>query len=155
MSDFDISFGSNQFKVIVSLGNTLVHLLSGDINNDFFRKISIILSKNGLFIFQILNYQKILTARTTELPLIENDKITFMRHYDHETHKPLLVFKTSLRVKETSEIINNLIDLYPLRKTELMNMSSRHLFRSIRFCGGFDGRVFSREDDLLIGLWEK
>lgn len=155
MNDLDISFGPNQFRVILCLGNTLVHLLSIGIINDFFRKISTILSEDGLFIFQILNYEKILTTKTTELPLIENEKITFKRHYDHETHKPLLVFSTSLRVKETSEIINNSIDLYPLKHTELMNMSSRHLFRSIRFCGGFDGKAFRKEDDLLIGLWKK
>ena len=155
MNDIDGVFTKNQFRIVVCLGNTLVHLLSTDIINDIFQKASNVLSDGGLFIFQILNYEKILAQKTIELPLIDNNKITFERRYDHETHKPLLVFSTSLTVKTSSETINNSITLYPLQQKELMKMPSNHLFRSIRFLGGFDRRVFSKEDDLLIGVWQK
>jgi len=139
----------------VCLGNTLVHLLSTDGINDFLRKVARVLDDGGLFIFQILNYKKILTRKTSELPLIDNDKITFERRYDHDMHKPLLAFKTSLTVKSTSETINNSINLYPLQQVELVKMPNRHLFRSIRFLEWFDGRIFSEEDDLLIGVLQK
>jgi hypothetical protein len=123
--------------------------------DNFLGKVAVILSDGGKFIFQILNYQKILSRRTAELPLIDNKKITFERRYDHDIHKPLLAFNTRLTVKETSEIIDNSIDLYPLNREELEDMSSKILFRSVQFLGGFDGRAFSEEDDLLIGVWEK
>lgn len=155
MNDLDSIFSPGQFRIIACLGNTLVHLLSIDAINDFFRKVSTVLSDDGLFVFQILNYEKLLARKTAELPLIDNNKITFERRYDHETYKPLLAFNTSLRVKATSETINNSIPLFPIRQTELVKMSSRHLFRSIRFLGGFDGKIFSAEDDLLIGVWQK
>lgn len=155
MNDINSMFAKNQFRIVVCLGNTLVHLLSTDIIDAFFQKISNVLSYGGLFIFQILNYEKILAQKTIELPLIDNNKITFKRRYNHETHKPLLAFITSLTIKASSEIINNSITLYPLQQEELMKMPSNHLFRSIRFLGGFDGRVFSKEDDLLIGVWQK
>ena len=155
MNDLDIMFVDGQFKIVVCLGNTLVHLISMEALDNFLRKVAVILSDGGTFIFQILNYQKILSKRMVELPLIDNEKITFERRYDHDIHKPLLAFNTRLTVKETSEIIDNSIDLYPLNREELVNMSSKKLFRSVQFLGGFDGRTFSEEDDLLIGVYEK
>jgi glycine/sarcosine N-methyltransferase len=155
MNALDSMFGPSQFRIIVCLGNTLVHLLSTDVMNDFLGKVARVLGDGGLFIFQILNYTKIHTRKTSELPLIDNDKITFERHYDHDMHNPLLAFKTCLTVKSTSETINNSINLYPLQQAEFVKMPNRHLFRSIRFLGGFDGRIFSEEDDLLIGVLQK
>jgi len=155
MNALDSMFRPSEFRIIVCLGNTLVHLLSTDVMNDFLRKVARVLDDGGLFIFQILNYKKILTQKTSELPLIDNDKITFERHYDHNVHTPLLAFKTCLTVKSTSETINNSINLYPLQQVELVKMPNRHLYRSIRFLGGFDGKIFSEEDDLLIGVLQK
>ena len=99
--------------------------------------------------------KKFLVKGQIELPLIDNKKITFERRYDHEMHKPRLAFNTRLTVKATSETIDNSIDLYPLQRGEIMGMSSKQLYRSVQFLGGFDGSVFSEEDDLLIGVWQK
>ena len=90
-----------------------------------------------------------------ELSLIDNEKITFERRYDHEIHMPLLAFNTRLIIKSISETIDNSIDLYPLQRGEIMGMPSKQLYRSVQFLGGFDGKVFSEEDDLLIGVWQK
>jgi SAM-dependent methyltransferase len=155
MNDLDSMFTAGQFRIVLCLGNTLVHLPSTDAINDFFRKASGILSGGGLFVFQILNYEKILDQRTGELPFIDNEKITFERRYDHEIHKPLLAFNTRLTVKAISETIENSIDLYPLQHREILRMPSKQLYRSVQFLGGFDGRVFSEEGDLLIGVWER
>jgi SAM-dependent methyltransferase len=155
MHGIDSMFNRCQFRIVLCLGNTLVHLPSTDSINDFLLKVADILTDGGLFIFQILNYEKILTQQAAELPAIDNDKVTFERFYDHAIHRPLLVFDTRLTVKATSEVISNSIDLYPLQREELMKMPNRQMFQSIRFLGGFDGRIFSREDDLLIGVWER
>ena len=149
MNDLDSMFTAGQFRIVLCLGNTLVHLPSTDAINDFFRKVAGILADGGLFIFQILNYEKILDQKTGELPLIDNEKITFERRYDHEMHKPRLAFNTRLTVKATSETIDNSIDLYPLQRGEIMGMSSKQLYRSVQFLGGFDGKVFSEEGDLV------
>ena len=155
MNDLDSMFTAGQFRIVLCLGNTLVHLPSSDAINDFFRKITGILAHGGLFVFQILNYEKILDQRTVELPLIDNEKITFERRYDHDIHKPRIAFNTGLTVKATSETIDNSIDLWPLQHKEIMKMPSTQLYRSVQFLGGFDGRVFSEGDDLLIGVWER
>jgi 2-polyprenyl-3-methyl-5-hydroxy-6-metoxy-1,4-benzoquinol methylase len=155
MNDLDSMFTAGQFRIVLCLGNTLVHLQSTDAINDFFRKVAVILADGGLFIFQILNYAKILDQKTGELPLIDNEKIIFERRYDHELRNPLLAFNTRLTVKATSEAIGNSIDLYPLQYGELIRMPSNQLYQSIQFLGGFDGKIFSEEGDLLIGVWEK
>lgn len=154
MNDLDI-FSSDQFQFALCLGNTLVHIISLEMLDNLIGKVAGILSDGGKFIFQILNYEKILTRRAVELPLIDTETITFERRYDHETHRPLLAFNTRLTIKATSEMIDNSIDLYPLQRRELMNISSTQLFRSVKFLGGFDGRTFVEEDDLLIAVWEK
>jgi glycine/sarcosine N-methyltransferase len=154
MNELDI-FSSDQFQFALCLGNTLVHIISLEMLDNFIGKVAGILSDGGKFIFQILNYEKILARRAVELPLIDTETITFERRYDHETHRPLLAFNTRLTIKATSEIIDNSIDLYPLQREELMNISSTQLFRSVQFLGGFDGRTFVEEDDLLIAVWEK
>lgn len=152
MADLSI-FSSVPFNFVLCLGNTIVHLNSLEDVDTFFDQVANTLTDGGKFIFQILNYENILARRTLELPLIDNEKITFERRYDHETHKPHLAFNTRLTVKATSEVIGNSIDLYPLSREELLNIPSMKLFRSIQFFGGFDGRAFSKEDDLLIGVW--
>jgi SAM-dependent methyltransferase len=154
MNDLGV-LSPDQFQFVLCLGNTLVHLVSPEFVDRFFKNIADILSDGGRFIFQILNYTKILTRKTVQLPIIDNEKITFERRYDHEVHKPLLAFNTRLIVKTTSEIIDNSIDLYPLQQTELLDLSSKQLFGSVQFLGGFDGQTFSKEADLLIGIWEK
>ena len=155
MNDLDSMFTAGQFRIVLCLGNTLVHLPSTDAINDFFRKVAGILADGGLFIFQILNYEKILDQMTGELSLIDNEKITFERRYDHKMHKPLLAFNTRLIIKAISATIENSIDLYPLQRGEIMGMPSKQLYRSVQFLGGFDGKVFSEEDDLLIGVLQK
>lgn len=155
MNDVDIMFRPGQFTTVLCLGNTIVHLPSAGAINDLFRKVAGIMADSGRFIFQILNYEKILSQTIVELPLIDNDKITFERRYDHDIHKPLLSFNTRLTVKATSEVIDNSIDLYPVRPRELLEMPSRDLFRSVRLFGAFDGRAFGEENDLFIGEWQK
>lgn len=154
MNDLTI-FSSDQFQFALCLGNTLVHITSMNDIDDFFRRAAGILSRRGKFIFQILNYNKILKRRIVSLPLIDNEKISFERRYDHEIHAPLLAFNTRLTVKATDEVIDNSIDLIPIKREDLLNMSSTKLFASVQFLGGFDGRTFGEEDDLLVGVWEK
>lgn len=149
------AFSSAKLNFALCLGNTIVHLSSLEAVDTFFEQVADILAERGKFIFQILNYKKILARKTLELPLIDNEKISFDRRYAREIHKPSLAFKTHLTVKATLEIIENSIDLYPLSHDELMNMPSMKLFQSIQFFGGFDKKVFSKEDDLLIGVWQK
>jgi glycine/sarcosine N-methyltransferase len=156
MNHVDRMFSPGLFRFALCLGNTLVHLLSSEEMDRFIEKVGMILSGGGSFVFQILNYDKILAHRIEELPIIDNEKITFQRRYEFRSRKGLLTFRTRLAVKATSEIIHNTIRLYPLRLEEARNMLLHHdTFHSHRFLGGFDGKPFGEEDDLLIGVWKK
>jgi SAM-dependent methyltransferase len=155
MANLGALFSHGQFRFALCLGNTLVHLLSSGRIDLFLQSVAAILADDGIFVFQVLNYEKILSRRTADLPLIDNEKVTFERRYDHDIHRPLLAFNTRLFIKEPHQIIDNSIDLYPLRREEIVKMKGAALFRSVRFLGGFDGRPFDPEDDLLIGVWQK
>jgi glycine/sarcosine N-methyltransferase len=152
MERLDVMFSPDEFSFALCLGNTLVHLQSPEAIDSFFRKVANVLSDGGIFIFQILNYEKILARKTINLPVIDNEKIIFERQYDHERHSPHLAFDTRLTIKTISRVIANSIDLYPLQREEIMGLPGPKQFRSCQFLGGFDGKVFSEEDDLLIGI---
>jgi SAM-dependent methyltransferase len=152
MERLDTMFSPGEFRFALCLGNTLVHLQSPEVIDGFFRKVANVLSDGGVFVFQILNYEKILARKTIRLPVIDNEKIIFERQYDHERHRPHLAFDTRLTIKATSRMIANSIDLYPLQREEIIGLPGTKQFRSCQFLGGFDGKAFSEEDDLLIGI---
>lgn len=155
MNEIDRLFSQERFQYIFCIGNTLVHLLSLEDIEEFLRKVSGILIERGSFIFQILNYEKVLSTGTKELPLIENEKIVFERTYGCHNKKDLLAFNTRLFIKATGQVIENSIDLYPLAIGQVEDLLSRSVFRVVRYLGGFDGHAFTAKSDLLIGIIEK
>jgi glycine/sarcosine N-methyltransferase len=155
MEELGSMFSPGQFRFAFCLGNTLVHLDTPEKIDAFLREVANILCEKGTFVFQILNYGKILARGIDTLPLIDNERITFKRGYDHRTHFPRLVFNTRLTIKTASAVIDNSIDLYPITRAGLAGLPGQKLYRSCRFLGGFDKREFRVDDDLLIGVWQK
>jgi glycine/sarcosine N-methyltransferase len=58
-----------RFGAAISLGNTLVHLNSDEALDKGFSSLSQIIENKGLFLFQILNYERIFTKRIRHLPV--------------------------------------------------------------------------------------
>ena len=112
-------FNPSTFDAALSFGNTLVHLTNLQEIAVFCKDVRNVLNAEGVFLLQILNYNHILDHNVTELPLIENDKIRFDRHYKYNAATNLITFKTVLTIKETGARIVNEIPLYPIRKQEL------------------------------------
>lgn len=53
---------------------------------------------------QILNYDYILSDKINELPLIETEKIRFIRKYVITENNPLVRFQTQLEIKKKSKL---------------------------------------------------
>ncbi|MBN2796575.1 MAG: class I SAM-dependent methyltransferase [Clostridia bacterium] len=122
---------------IVSFGNTLVHLDSVFEVEKFFRSVYQVLKTDGLFIVQMINYDRILDQNIDRLPTLDNDNIRFERLYSLK--RDHIQFDTKLVIKAEQLEIENSILLLPLRKDTLHYLLNQIGFKEIAFYGTLSG----------------
>ncbi len=139
LRDAGSRFYADSFTAVVCFGNTLVHLASREEISGFIRKVRGMLKKDGLFLAQILNYDRILDQGLTVLPTLEDDKIRFERTYRPEAGSERFWFRTVLTVKSGPRVIENAVPLIPLRRGELAGMLANAGFSRVEWFGDFNG----------------
>ena len=125
------------FDCILCLGNTLPHLNSLIQVQLFFNRVFDKLSKNGCFIFQILNYDKIMSQKSINFKLIETDSFQFKREYffsSDNTIKLIIKF-IDLKNKEVYSDFNILLPLYQEQLKTILNNAG---FSSLEIYSGYD-----------------
>lgn len=125
------------FDLIVSFGNTLVHLNNSEEIEDFLKQTKIILKPGGKLLLQIINYDRILAYDIQSLPLIQNENIKFERYYKYHAERKKIIFETILTVKERNRVIKKKVELYPILKNEIKNILSKAGFATVLFYGNF------------------
>jgi len=143
MREIDQIFHRGVFNGIICLGNTLVHLFGHKDIEIFLRKAYDLLCIDGIIAIQIINYSRIFNLKIDHLPTIENDKISFIRNYKAYTEPRNIEFQTTLTIKETNEIIENTIDLFPIFPEELHELMLKIGFSSIQEFSDFSKKEFS------------
>ncbi|WDV44786.1 class I SAM-dependent methyltransferase [Clostridiaceae bacterium M8S5] len=141
MMDIEKFFKDDKFDQITCLGNTLVHLKSTDSILNFFNSVKKLLVEDGVFKFQILNYDKILEEKIQYLPKIENTKIKFIRRYKYTPDK--IIFETELYIKEENKTLTGRVDLIPVKKKQIINLLNEAGFNKITYYSGFDKRPYT------------
>lgn len=136
MLNISTDYAHQQFSGVICFGNTLVHLTNKNLIEDFIKAVNSLLKNGGKFILQILNYDYILNEKITELPVIENDKIKFVRKYEF-MENGLLNFITHLTIKENKQVIDNQIELLPITKNEIIKILADQGFSAIQVFGNF------------------
>jgi len=137
---------TDEFDGIICFGNTLVHLEVAEIE-EFIEKAYKQLKTDGTLLIQILNYDYVVNEQLESLPLIDNDVITFVREYQYQER---IKFKTTLTVKNSNSVINNVIDLSPVRKADLEKILKTKGFTEIEFYSSFDKTPYQYEKLPLI-----
>jgi ubiquinone/menaquinone biosynthesis C-methylase UbiE len=102
---------------ILCFGNTLPHLSSLQNIQNFFNQVYSTLISEGYFIFQILNYDKILIELAVNFKTIETDSFLFSREYDFSNNNEIL-FKTSFSDKKNNTTNCDTTTLYPLKRKD-------------------------------------
>lgn len=148
MSKVDKHFSPNTFNGVYCIGNTLVHLKDYDLIEDTLIKFKKLLKPKGKLVIQILNYDFIYNKDIRELPLIDNEKLTFKRFYILEEKK--VTFKINLKIKDTKEEGEGDTILFPIRKNQLERALEKAGFSSFDYYGGFDGKEYSIETMPLV-----
>lgn len=142
MEHLEANFSESQFDGVICIGNTLVHL-SGILQiKGVLKQMVSLLKSGGVLILQIINYDRIITQNITELPLIDNEDVSFIREYDYNEPENKVIFKTTLKVKKTNEIFENEISLFPLRYEILKMMLTDLGLKNINWYGSFKGEPY-------------
>ena len=148
MLDID-NYWINSFEKIVCFGNTLVHLNDFKEIKLFFKKVFKCLKKDGYFFVQIIDYDKIFTKNILELPLIDNDKIRFIRTYEPVSSSKI-IFNSKLTIKESNQIIENSISLTPIKKDLINSFLTDIGFKDINFFENFNGDSIDENSIQLV-----
>lgn len=143
-------FHTEVFEAVYCIGNSLVHLYNLSQIKDFFIDVRKLLVKDGIFIFQIINYDRVFSKDIKSLPAIVNESVPlkFDRFYSYEkaTHK--IIFKTILSVE--NKTIENEIYLTPLMYHEAITLLKDAGFSEIKTYGDFKRNNFDKENSYSL-----
>jgi len=142
MRNVDQIFQGEVFDGIICFGNTLVHLSDAKDIKNFLRKAFDLLSNDGIIAIQIINYARIFDQEINHLPTIENEKIQFVRNYSSSRNPRNVEFETKLTIKDTKEVIENKIDLFPIFPEELTELMYKIGFTEIQGFSNFSKKTF-------------
>lgn len=150
MRDMEKCFADGEFDAALCLGNTLVHLTEPGMLA-MLRQTARILTADGLFVTQILNYDRILNQGINELPRIETADSVFIRHYEWRNGE--MHFVTDLTTG--GETLRNDIVLRPLRQGELAGMLAAAGFGNVDYYGNYAGAPYQADSFHLIAAARK
>jgi len=148
-------FDPGSLDQILCFGNTIVHLSGPDKIRRLLKAVYRLISPGGVFVVQVLNYDRILDQGIRQLPVIEGEAFRFLRSYELEKSTGRILFNTELELKVAQTTFKDVTPLYPLRFEELKEILVSAGFRSHRFCSGYEGRDYTLEDFALIAVGQK
>lgn len=146
-------FPEEEFSFITCLGNTLVHITSSAAIIDFLLSVRSIMEGQGVFVFQIINYDRILDQGIRGLSPIVTEGISFERYYSLPKENGLIDFDTVLNdTEEEGDEVTATVELYPVRKEEMERSLLSAGFTKCTFYGDFNGSSWKPDSLLLIGV---
>jgi len=155
MLTIEMEFPHEKFSLVTCLGNTLPHLIGKGQMERFFASVYRCLEDGGIFIFQTINYDRILDGHIRGLPVIERPGLIFSRIYPEQRPDGLLDFETILRDTGKNVEIKNSVALNPVRKDRMEELLQEAGFGNIVFYGSFAGDEYRSDSFLEIGVCYK
>lgn len=136
------------FDGVICLGNTMAHLaLPGQVL-DLLRRVQELLENGGVFIGQIINFDRIISQRVESLPVIETDKVIFRRSYEWEGSS--MSFCVELEDKETGGTERRETPMRPILKSTLESALQTAGFFDVEYYGSFSGEPYREDSYHLI-----
>jgi SAM-dependent methyltransferase len=145
MNMLDIDSLNKTFDLIYCFGNSIVHLDTIADVKAFFLSCYQTLKPDGQFLFQVINYDRILDQHIDHLPTIHNanTKLSFIRNYSYLQDEHKIAFHTILQVDD--HIRENTVKLLPIRHEELIEALTEAGFQAIKTYGGFMKQAFDAQ----------
>ena len=134
----DSIFEEQSFDMIYCIGNSLVHLPDREAIRKLAVKVFDLLNDNGMFIIQIVNYDRIVRLRIDSLPPIEREKegVSFIRNYTFDNGQEYVHFNTELCYDD--EKIANSVKLVALQSEDLTDIVKSAGFTEVQLFGSYD-----------------
>ena len=140
---FGKDYVSESFDLVYCLGNTLAHLSCLEDVRTYVDAVTGVLKPGGYALIQVVNYDRVINNKITQLPTIESDNYVFERNYIPESHG-IIQFSTILKNKQTDEQYAQSVPLIPILKNDLDHLLSSE-FTNIRYVGSFKKEEWSDE----------
>ncbi|MCP5063327.1 MAG: class I SAM-dependent methyltransferase [Ignavibacteriae bacterium] len=141
---------NNKFDFICSLGNTFANLNKKQLKKSI-ERIYDLLSKNGIFLIHIINYEKILLERNRILNITNKKGNYYIRFYDFEkNHINFNILRFNYSTLQERKLVAT--RLYPHLVKDFRKILKQKKFNNLKFYGSIDKENFDSElsQDLFI-----
>lgn len=139
-----------KFDLVVSLGNTFANIPRQKLFQSLLR-CNKILKKEGRFVFQILNYSKILNEKKRIVKISSDEENYFIRFYDFLNNKiQFNILSFSKKNPENLQLIST--QIYPHIFKVIRDNLQKAGFKEVKMYEGLGGESFSskKSNDLII-----
>lgn len=140
------------FDGLFCIGNSLAHLLEKRHLEQALLAMHHVVHTQGVAVFQIVNFDRILALGDTNLPLIENETLRFIRTY-RPIREDQLVFDSVLELKTGDKGMTrftNSVQLRPIRKANLEELLKEAGFSQIHTYGNFKQEPYSLDSQATV-----
>ncbi len=136
---------NEKFDCVLCLGNTLPHVSSWTELEKCITIINRLLNKNGIFIFQILNYDKIVRDASVQFPKKENGEYVFSRNYTNITEDKI-TFEIDFFDKIRGTHHTDSTELLPVKRTRVLELLQADGFIDSQVFSDYEKNTAGRDD---------
>ena len=112
---------TTEFGMVYSTGNVMAHVSISEFKS-FLASLKKNMTDDGIWIFQVINWDYILRLDNYTFPEIETKEKVFLRHYS-EISKDTLVFNTELKDKNSGKIVfKDKVTMYPVLSEKYLSL---------------------------------
>jgi SAM-dependent methyltransferase len=151
------SFRNSDFDTVSCIGNTLVHLPDIQAISDSFAAVYDILKPGGMYIVQIVNYDRILKEKVSSLPPLKGGNAALQRLYSIVEGGKAVQFEIQLTINEGSgeQIFEDHVRLLPLGSGQLVDIAESAGFSETGLYGNYQEDPYSPESSATIATLQK
>ncbi len=138
------------FDLVYSIGNSIVHLPDRTAVGRLAETIHALLDDGGVFIAQIVNFDRILSYSLDSLPAIERPEhgVRLLRHYGIADDRRTVSFDTVLEAENNR--YENSVRLLALTAAELEGILASAGFGDVKVFGAYDGSPFTVDSPATV-----
>ncbi|AEF84223.1 putative methyltransferase type 11 [Treponema primitia ZAS-2] len=147
-------FPAASFDMILCLGNSLACLNSKGEIDSLFRQVRELLVQDGVFVFELLNYDRIVVGKSGEIPPKETVRVNLTQRYNTIPDGHIRLSTAVLSLNGYPVFSEDTL-LYPVGSRELSSLLRNAPLSGEPFYRDFDKNPLSREAVTLVGTARK